>query len=452
VEISDPIGDVDYRVFVRLPILFSAYRFHLPHQARKTLRILLVTITYPPEIGGAAHLIHALALSLQQRGHQATILTAYPTYNLKEIPERYSSGLKMVEEIDGISVRRVRIPALARGSKLARGFQHFIFGLWLSGAALFSKRPDAILVFSPPLPLPWLVCLVGKIRRIPVVVNIQDLFPREAVELGILKSATLIRIFEMMERQVHRWAANITVHSPGNKEHVLQHGGSAERVFIVYNWVDTDLIQPRPKDNVFSQQYNLTDRFVVSYAGTMGWAQDMETIIDSAAQLRDNPQILFLLVGDGVEKEKAQKKAEALGLKNILWLPMQPFTIYPEILAASDVSLINLHPELRTPVVPSKLLSIMAAGRPVVASLPQESDARVIITEADCGIFVNAGDGISLANAIQKLASDPALGQKMGKRGRAYAEENFSREGCASQMESVLKQTVGGENHDKHIQ
>jgi colanic acid biosynthesis glycosyl transferase WcaI len=408
------------------------------------MKFTFVTITYPPEIGGAAHLIHSLALSLQERGHQVSILTAYPTYNLEEVPSQYAHGWRMDEQIDDIPVRRIRVPSLTRGSKLARGVQHFFFGLWLGWAALFSKRSDVILVFSPPLPVPWLVCLVGKIRGIPVVVNIQDLFPREAVELGILTNTLLIRLFEEMERQVHRWAAMITVHSPGNKEHVLGHGGAVGKVQIVYNWVDTGYIRPGPKENDFFRQYNLKDRFVVSYAGTMGWAQDMGTIIDSASRLREDSNILFLLVGDGIEKEKAQKEAEKLGLDNILWLPMQSFSVYPQILAASDVSLVNLHPELRTPVVPSKLLSIMAAGRPVVASLPLESDARPIMVEAGCGSFVDAGDGEALARAIQHIAENPALASEMGKRGRTFVEAHFSLDACAGQMEIILEQAAGG--------
>ena len=180
-------------------------------------------------------------------------------------------------------------------------------------------------------------------------------------------------------------------------------------------------------------------RFVVSYAGTMGWAQDMKTIINSADCLRRHENILFLLVGDGVEKEKFQARSQELGLKNILWLPVQPWSIYPDILAASDVSLINLHPKLRTPVVPSKLLSIMAAGRPVVASLPIESDARRIIGEAGCGLCVEAGDAEALARAIRQLASDSELASYMGQRGRIYAETNFSREVCTKQVEELFK-------------
>lgn len=408
------------------------------------MKIILVTITYPPEIGGAAHLIYELAHSLKTRGHDIRVLTGYPQYNVKDIPKAYRHGWRMDEKIDGILIRRIRIPPLPRTSKIARGFEHFIFGLWLSTLFLFSPRADVALVFSPPLPLAWLVSWAGRLRRIPVAVNIQDLFPREAVELGMLTNPMLIRIFEGMERQVHRSASAVTVHSPGNKEHVVEHGGKPERVHVIYNWVDTERIRPGPHDNGFSRQHGLGDRFVVSYAGTMGWAQDMATIISSAAYLQDYPDILFLLVGDGVEKEKGQARCQELGLMNVLWLPMQPWSVYPEVLSASDISMINLHPELRTPVVPSKLLSIMASGRPVVASLPVESDARRIIYEASCGISVDSGDCKALANAIQKLQDDRNLANEMGQHGRAYVEAHFSREACTEKLESILKSLIEG--------
>jgi len=410
------------------------------------MKILLITINYPPEIGGAPHLIHELAVSLKGRGHQVTVLTGYPRHNLQEVPAKYRRGLRMADMLDGVPIRRIRFPHLPRESKIARGIQHLVYGVWLTALASLTPRADAVLVFSPPLPLPWLTCWMGKARRMPVMVNIQDLFPREAVELGILTNPLLIRVFEAMERQVHRLASAVTVHSPGNKEHVLEHGGERERVHVIYNWVDTDGIQPAPRNNRFARQHGLCDRFVVSYAGTMGWAQDMNTIVASASCLRNHKNILFLLVGDGVEKGKAQTRSRELGLESILWLPMQPSLVYPEILAASDVSLINLHPELHTPVVPSKLLSIMAAARPVVASLPDESDAGRIINEANCGIRVKAGDGEALAQAILKLESERMLASEMGLRGRAYVKAHFSREACTGQVESILRKLAGDDS------
>ncbi|MEO0248202.1 MAG: glycosyltransferase family 4 protein, partial [candidate division WOR-3 bacterium] len=352
-------------------------------------------------------------------------------------------GLSLNEVVDGILVRRIRIPMLPRASKVARGIQHLIYALWLSVLFMFDRQADVAMVFSPPLPLTWMVCLAGKVRRTAVIANIQDLFPREAVELGMLKNPVLVRMFEAMERQAYRLAAGVTVHSPGNKEHVVKQGGAPDKAHVIYNWVDVDRIRPGNRNNNFRMLHKLGDRFVVSYAGTMGWAQDMGTIINSAARLRNHCDIMFLLVGDGVEKEGAQARSRELGLENVLWLPIQPWSVYPEILAASDISLLNLHPELRTPVVPSKLLSIMAAARPVVASLPFQSDARRIIAEAGCGICVGSGDSEALADAIRKLASDRALLSEMGRLGRAYVEKHFAREVCINRVETILKDVRG---------
>lgn len=409
----------------------------------KVLKIQIITVFYPPEIGGAAHLVHGLAVSLTQMGHEVTVITCFPTYNLKETPLPYRKGFLMKEIIENITIIRIRIPKFPRANKIARGIEHFVLGLFLGAVTLFAPKADAALVLSPPLPVPWLVELVGKIRQMQVILNIQDLFPLEAVELGMLKNRILIKIFEGMESQVYRHADAVTVHSPGNKEHVVKRGGLDNQVHVIYNWVDSDLIYPSPKINEFSKQYDLLDRFVVSYAGTMGWAQDMGSIIKCANRLRDQADILFVLVGDGVEKEKSQIKAAELGLTNILWLPMQPLKVYPYILASSEISLINLHPELHSPVVPSKLLSIMAAGRPVVASLPAESDARRIINESQCGICVDAGDGDALAEAIIKLKSNRELLIEMGKSGREYIELHFSRQACTKEMEAIILNTGG---------
>jgi len=389
--------------------------------------------------------MYELASSLEARGHRVTVLTGYPRYNVKVAPPRYRRSFRMTETLDGIVVKRTRILTLPKSSMIGRGFEHFFVGLWLGALAAAAPRADAALVISPPLPLPWMIGLIGRVRRLPVVVNIQDLFPREAVELGMLTNPALIRLFEMMERQVYRLGSRVTVHSPGNKEHVVRQGGRRERVHVVGNWVDLDRIRPGDRDNAFAREHGLGGRFVVSYAGTMGWAQDMGTIVRSAALLRGRPEILFLFVGDGVEKAKAQALSRDLGLRNMLWLPTQPWTVYPDILAASDACLINLCPELRTPVVPSKLLSIMAAGRPVIASLPAESDARGMIADAGSGLSVGAGDDSALAEAIGRLASDRELARDMGRKGRAYAETNLSRDFCTGQMESVLKKAAGVE-------
>jgi glycosyltransferase involved in cell wall biosynthesis len=404
------------------------------------MKILILTNYFPPEIGGAAHLFYELAESLVQRGHHVTVVTGFPRYNIKERPEPYRGRRLMWEEINGVRVLRIWMPTMPRTNLILRGLEHFLVPAILFLGGLFSRQHDVVLIYSPPLPLGLAAYGLSRIRRIPFVVNVQDLFPKEAVLLGLLKNKVLIRLFEAIERFIYRKADFVTVHSPGNREHVLAHGGHPERVRVVHNWVDVERVRPLPRENSFSHEHGLDGRFVISYAGTMGWCQDMLVIVEAAHYLRDYQDIVFLMVGDGPEKAKTEEQARRLGLGNMIFLPMQPWSRYPEVLAASDISMINLNKNLTTPVVPSKLLNIMAAGRPVVASLPLNGDAPKIVAEAGCGLCVEAGDAQGLAQAILSLYHNPEQAHEMGWRGRLYAEEHFSRESCVARYEEIFRQ------------
>jgi len=404
----------------------------------KSIRIIILTNYFPPEIGGAAHLFYELAENMVKFGHRVTVVTGFPRYNIKKRPESYKGKLLMREEMSGVQVLRLWMPIIPRTNLILRGFEHFLVPVILFLGGLIAGRHDVMLIYSPPLPLGLSAYLLSRIYRFPFVVNIQDLFPKEAVLLGLLKNRVLIRLFEAIERFIYQKADFVTVHSPGNREHVLAHGGHSERVRVVHNWVDVKRVRPLPRENSFSHEHGLDGRFVVSYAGTMGWCQDMSVIVEAAYYLRDYHDIVFLMVGDGPEKAKTEEHARRLGLRNILFLPMQSWSKYPEVLAASDISMINLNEKLTTPVVPSKLLNIMAAGRPVVASFPLNGDAPKIVAEAGCGLFVEAGDSEGLAKAILTLYHNPDLAREMGHRGRLYAEQHFSRESCIAKYEEIF--------------
>lgn len=407
------------------------------------MRVLVLTNYFPPEIGGAAHLLYELAESFVQRGHEVTVVTGFPRYNVRATPSRYQRGLVMQEEIAGIRVLRIRVPAVPRTSLVLRGVEHLLAPTVLFAGALTRGRHDVVFTYSPPLPFGVAACVLGFLHRRPAVVSVQDLFPKEAVMLGLLKSRPLIRLFEALERFVYRRASRIVVHSPANRAHVLAHGGHPERTVVVSNWADTERIRPRERENGLRRRLGLTGRFVVSYAGTMGWCQDMTVVLEAARRLRAVPDVVFLLVGDGPDKPRAEERARALGLTNVVFLPTQDLDTYVEILAASDVSLINLNKNLKTPVVPSKLLNIMAAGRPVVASLPLDGDAPKIIAAAGCGVCVDAGDAVGLTEAIRTLYGDRDLARHMGQNGRTYAEREFSRAACVARFEALFESARG---------
>jgi glycosyltransferase involved in cell wall biosynthesis len=406
------------------------------------LRILLLTAYFPPDTGSAPHLFYELGTALARRHHEVWVATGFPSYHAQGDVGRYRRKLWMREHLDSLSVIRVVIPQLPRYIPLARGVWQMASATCLFLPSLRVPRPDVVLIYSPPLPLGLTGWALEKLRKVPFVLNVQDLFPQSAIDLGILRNHIMIRFFERMERFLYKSAAHITVHSPGNREHAISKGASPGKVTVMPNWVDTDFLAPGPKNNELRKKLGLEGKFVVSFAGVIGYSQDLDTVLEAARRLAGHPEIVFLIVGDGVEKPRLQKKAEDLSLTNVLFLPMQPRHRYPQVIQASDVSLATLHAEVKTPVVPSKILSIMAGGRPVIATMDLSGDAPKLIREARCGLVLSPGDAEGLAEVILKLYSDRGLCEEMGLNGRCYAEQHLSLHLAAERYENLFTQVL----------
>jgi len=348
------------------------------------------------------------------------------------------------EDMNGLRVVRVALPRLPRRLPLARGLWQFSCSLAFTPVALLGARPKVALVYSPPLPLGLTGSLLRSLRGVPFVLNVQDLFPQSVVDLGLLRSHFLIRFFERMERFVYRCAAHITVHSPGNRDHVIGTGAQPEKVTVIPNWIDTTFLHPGPKENAFRQAHGLKGKFVVSFAGVIGYSQDLDTVLAAAQLISNAPDIVFLIVGDGVEKRRLMDKAKELRLSNVKFLPMQPRGRYLQVIQASDVSLATLRSDVRTPVVPSKILSVMAVGRPVITALDLSGDAPKLVKEAQCGLVLPPEAPSALAEAILKLYNDRAFGNQLGRNGRAYTEEHLSLQRAAEWYENLMMEIVKG--------
>jgi len=394
------------------------------------MKVLLVTAYFPPDTGSAAHLFYELGVQLVRQNHAVTVLTSFPSYHAVEPVNGYKGKRFLRERIDGMDIVRIRVPNLPRHIPAARAVWQFALAHRFARAIRRIEKHDVALIYSPPLPL-GLAGASLKSSNTPFILNVQDLFPQSAVDLKILKNRWLIAFFEALEKRIYRAADHITVHSPGNLAHVVRTGIDADNVTVVPNWVDTDFLQPDRRRNGFSEKHGLAGRFVVSFAGVLGYSQDIDVILEAAHLLRDSEEILFLVVGDGVEKDRLVRKANVMGCTNVLFLPMQSRQVYPEVLTASDVCLVTLNKEVVSPVVPSKILSIMAAGKPLVACMNPQGDAAHVVRTARCGFVLPAGDAAGLAEAIVKLRHDPRLRTELGGNGRAYCVENFSLEKCA---------------------
>jgi colanic acid biosynthesis glycosyl transferase WcaI len=404
------------------------------------MKLLCLAYYFPPEIGSGPHLPFELCESLADGGHEVSVVTGFPRYHVEVMPPQYRRRVFYREAMSGINVFRVNVPNTCTKQRYLRGATQQIIPWLYALRALRLEKPDLVFAITPPLGMGQAARLVARRFRIPCVVNVQDLFPQSVIDLGMLHNRSLIRYFEWIEGKLYRNSNAITVMSDGNRDFVIAKGGDAGRVQTIPNWVDTDLIQPSDRMNAFRKTHGLAEEFTVLFAGTMGWSQGLDVVVDAAKLLTDQTDIRFLFVGDGVEKPRIQQRAE--NLSNVRFLPMQTKAVYPEVLAAGDVALVTLRSEVATPTVPSKISTIMSAGRPIIASIPLCGDVPKLIRKADCGLVVPAADARTLADAILTLRNDPAQTRRMGMNGRRFAEQNLSRTECMRRYEELFRRLI----------
>lgn len=299
-------------------------------------------------------------------------------------------------------------------------------------------RADAVVVYSPPLPLG----LVGlRIRRSGArfLFNVQDIFPQNAIDLGVLTNRLQIRFFRWMERRVYRGADVVTVHSDGNRACLLAADAGVEsKLHTLHNWVDVDRHRDGPPGVDFRERLAIRRRFVAVFAGVMGPSQDLERVLRVAHALRDDPDLLFLLVGDGTERAALEELAGELALPNVRFEGFVSRDVYPDLLKACNVGLVCLSPKNRTPVVPGKILEYMAAGLPVAAFLHEGSDAHALIRDAGCGVTADSADLDACVAAMRTLREGADTLEGRGRAGREYAARHFSKDACVSRLESLL--------------
>ena len=295
---------------------------------------------------------------------------------------------------------------------------------------------------SPPLTIGLAAWLIGLLRRAPYIYNVQDIYPDIAVRLGALKNRHLIRLFSWMEMFVYRHAAAVSVISEGFRQTLMRKGVPRHKIAVIPNFVDTDFITPRSKDNAFARRESLLDRFVVLFAGNAGLSQGLEQVLSAAKALSDHPEILFLFVGNGAAKPSLEARAAAMNLSNVRFLPFRPWEEVPDVYASADLCLIPLRKGIAQDSVPSKAWTIMAAGRPIVASVDNGSDICMELRQAGCAICAPPEDPAALAAAILELYADPARRQKMAASGRNYVVARYTPEIVAEQYDKLLRRVT----------
>lgn len=399
------------------------------------MRILLLNTSFPPQARSAARLFFELGTCLVKRGHRVTAVTEFPWRRLGA--EMASLPIPERERMNGMDVHRVRAGTFRENSILGRGINLLRVPIGFYQAARSTAPHDVALVYSPPLTLGLVAWMLKRRYGTPFAFNVQDIYPQTAIDLGYLKNSMFIRILEALEKFVYQKADQVVVHSMGNKSYLISRGRvMEEKVLTIPNWVDTDGIQPSERLNSFRSENNVGEEFLVCYAGTMGYAQDLNPIIRAAAQLRDRREILFLLVGEGVRE--AEWRAKTRSLPNVRFLPLLPEFRYAALVAACDAGFVPLSDNLRTPVVPAKLLDFMAAARPVIATVHPNSDTAAIIKDAQCGFALSPLESLRVTEAVSFLAQHSVAAGNMGINGRKYVEEHFSLSASVGRYEGLF--------------
>ncbi len=404
------------------------------------MRILIAEPYYEPDGGPAAPLFTMLCQELVRRGHQVTVLTAVPHYPTGKVPPEYR-GWKTRRTIEnGVRVIRVPLPSIDRTHLSQRLFQFLSYQI---GAVIAGLKVDCdvFLTITPSLEV-WLPFVhFAKLRRKPMIYSVHDVYPDTGIRLGIFRGKVIINLVTRLEQSCARRAGIVRILSQSFEEGVRRLGVPEAQIRLIYDWVDTELITPLPRQNDFAIEQGLVGSFVVLYAGNLGHSQGLEHVLE-AARILAAEDIRFVFIGDGAARESLLEETAALGLTNVTFLPFQPRARLPEVLATADVSLVILRQGMGFNSLPSKTLSILASGRPMVVSIDPHSDTWNLVERSQSGICVPPEDPALLAEAILKLKREPALRAEMGQNGRQYALHHHSVTVAAEAFEQIFIEAI----------
>jgi glycosyltransferase involved in cell wall biosynthesis len=387
------------------------------------------------EAGGTRHF--EMASYLVQRGHRVTIIASPVSYLTGQSRQASRRWVETETPLPGVTILRSYTYSALHRSFVHRVFSFLSFMISSFLVGLGVRSVDLVWGTSPPIFQGVTAWLLARLKRVPFLLEIRDLWPAFAIAVGVLRNPLLIRASHWLERFLYRHADRVMVNSPGFIEHVT--GLGARWVELVPNGADPTMFDPSLDGAAFRQQHHLEGKFIVLYAGAHGLSNDLGVMIEAAHQLANEDTIQFVLIGAGKEKAGLMTQAQTLGLSNVLFLPPIPKADMNQALAASDACVAILKPlDWYKTTYPNKVFDYMAAGRPVVLVI--DGVIRQVVEAAGAGLFVPPGDPSALAAAVRCLAKNPPQVQKMGVAGRVCIEKDFAREPLTAKLELILEE------------
>jgi glycosyltransferase involved in cell wall biosynthesis len=401
------------------------------------MRIRIVTLYYLPEVGAAQRRLSDLARRLAGLGHEVTVLTGFPNYPSGIKPRGYRGKFIMKEQQDGCKI--IRLPHYIAPNRgfFKRLMIHLTFACSASLYSPFMKRDDIIYLESPPLFNGFIGLATKWLRRIPYLFNVADLWPQTAVELGLLNNRIIIKMAEFLERMFYGQASRILAITNGLRTSLINRGYPEEKVPLLTNGADHEVFRPDVAPNNELSAYRPEGGLLVIYAGTHGLIYSLETLLQ-AAKILSSVKIHFLFIGDGADKTRLKSIASELNLSNVTFLPSRPQDDMPGVFRAADVAVISLKDlPISKAILPVKCFEIMASGIPII--LAARGEMAMHLETSQGGQVIDPENPDQLAGTLRRymeMSTEDRVA--IGRQGRAYVVENFSREKISRDLESIM--------------
>jgi len=402
-------------------------------------RILLITQWFDPEPTFKGILF---AKELVSRGFEVEVITGFPNYPGGTLYDGYRVKFIQKEVIDGVLVTRVPLFPSHDKSKLGRVFNYlsFAFSSLIYGL-FFSKRADVIYAYHPPLTVGISALIIKLFRRVPIVLDIQDMWPDTLKATGMISNSRLLGSVSKVCNFIYSGVTKIVVLSPGFKDLLIDRGVPENKIEIIYNWADEDVL--RTKTGERPQDMVSIEGFKVLFAGNVGQAQGLDVVLDAALLLKDDvPNIHFLVLGRGLKLDDLKRREKELNLGNVHFFPAVGMEKVGSFLGFADALLIHLNSDpLFEITIPGKTQAYMAVGKPIIMGV--SGDASNLVSRADCGVCFEPEDSVALAEAAKGLMLlDSTDIQRLGKNAERFYNENLSVMVGVNSFEKVFNEVI----------
>lgn len=404
------------------------------------MHILIVHQYYLHKKGGGGSRWNQFAKYWSEQGHKITVLTGmldivtaqkFPEYKGKFIVTEYDS--------DNITVKRCHVSESYNKSFIGRAWGYFSFVFSAICAGLFVSNPDIMVCTSPPLTVGFIGCFLKRIKRIPMIFEVRDLWPESAIDTGVLTNRHIINALYWLENKSYNTADWINVLTPAFKTALIEKKNiSPDKISLIPNGADLDIITPGKLDNWVRDKHNLRDKFVVTYVGAHGVANYLIQLLEAARILQvQDLNVIIMLVGDGMEKAALMQKAKDWNLHNVCFVDPVPKNEISDYIAASDVctAVLKKIDTFKT-VYPNKMFDYMSAARPIILAI--DGVARELVEQAQAGVFVEPENPEQFALKVLDFKNNPEHCQQMAKNGLAYVQKYYSREALGHKYLDIL--------------